>query len=259
MDAVILAAGLGTRIKDYMGVIGKQFIRIHGLELLLYPILSLWLNNTSFFQVVVNPIVMDGIDKLLKHYSRIIGFDYDLSLNPYMDSGNGNSLIIGLRDYVRNRGDKPVIVSVSDHVFHPLMITNLTENGSRSERDIIILADPSPVYVDISEATKILVVDDKVVAAGKNLKEYNYVDTGLFIFNNPGKVVGEYINIYTSREIMLVDIIANKAFNTGIAKCKVKCLWKDVDTLDDLYLLAQMNKPRLPEQVINEYKRVRVV
>jgi choline kinase len=242
-DAIILAAGLGTRIRDLMGVIAKQFIRINSIPLFLYPILCLWRSGVDFFIVVVNPIVMDDIDKYLEKISRRLGFSYEITLNPYPGSGNGNSFIIGVKEYLRIRGSNRVFLSVSDHIFSPNMPGKLI---SHVGGDIVVLGDKSPVFIDVGEATRIYAVNNRIISIGKGLEKYNYIDTGLFIVNNPSKITGLFRE---DEPISLSSIIGDGRVDSRVAPCMHDCLWKDIDHFMDLETLLSTDMRR----VIRDY------
>ncbi len=246
MDAIILAAGFGSRIKDYIGVPGKQLLRIGGMELILYSISSLWLNGVNYFLIVVNPILMKHIERVVERHSLRLGYNYDLSLNPYRGSGNGYSLLIGLRDYTRLRSRDRVLVSVSDHIYHPDMPKTLI-NSFIEGYDIIVLGDNDPECIDVEEATRIKTdPSGRVLDVGKDLREYNYIDTGLFIFNDPLKTVEVLKD--SKPNIDLRDVVKYKGLNSIVVPCRKNCYWIDIDTFTDL---SRLEKCRVkPHRVI---------
>jgi choline kinase len=245
-DAIILAAGLGTRIRDIMGVTAKQFIRINSIPLFLYPILCLWRNGVDFFIVVVNPIIMDDIDRYLERISGRLGFNYEIILNPYPGSGNGNSFIIGAKEYLRIRGNNRVFLSVSDHIFSPNMPGKLI---GCDRGDIVVLGDDLPVFIDIGEATRIYAVNDKIISIGKGLEKYNYIDTGLFMVNNPSRITGLFRE---DEPISLSSIIGDKRVDSRVVSCMRDCLWKDIDHFIDLEILLDTDMRR----IIKDYEEL---
>ncbi len=231
MKAVILAAGRGTRICSVMGCICKQLIRIRGVELFLYPIFSLFSAGVESFIVVTNPIVYDSIDKILREHSNRLGFDYVLTLNPYRNSGNGNSLIIGLKE----ADDESVLVSVSDHIFSPEIVSILSRHIGIG--DIVVAADPSPVLVDIVEATKIRADNDKIIRVGKDIEAYDYIDMGLFVVNKPWRVTSMFRE---DEYVSLSDILNNIEIDARVSVIRNK-LWKDLDVLKISNILSRIH------------------
>ena len=232
---IILAAGMGTRINYVIGVLAKQFIRINSMELFLYPITGLWNVGVDFFVIVTNPIIMDKIDKILREHSRILGYEYEITFNPYPNSFNGNSLVIGLKEMIKHSKENPIFLSVSDHIFDPEMPAELVKNTTKG--DIVILGDPKPILVDIGEATKIQTNNDHVVVKiGKQLDKYNYIDTGLFLIRSPYKII-KLIN--EEKPIRLSEIIAHKDLLSYVQPCNKQYVWKDIDVFEDLGILLR--------------------
>ncbi|MCD6301417.1 MAG: NTP transferase domain-containing protein [Staphylothermus sp.] len=245
---IILAAGMGTRINYIVGALAKQFLRINSMELFLYPITSLWSVGVDSFVVVTNPIIMDKIDEILKKHSTILGYDYEITFNPYPNSLNGNSLVIGLKEIIKHSKEKPIFLSVSDHVFDPEMPTDLIE--STFEGDIIVLGDPEPVLVNIDEATKIQANNDHIVMkVGKQLDEYNYIDTGLFLIKSPHKIIKLFNE---EKPIKLSEIVANKDLLTYVQPCRKQYVWKDIDEFEDLGVLLTNEM----KNIIIKYERL---
>jgi len=233
--AIILTAGIGTRINHILGVVAKQFIRINSIELFLYPITGLWNIGVEFFLIVTNPVIMNKIDKVLKYHSKLLGYVYEITFNPYPNSFNGNTMIIGLKHLIKYSKNDPVFLSVSDHIFDPDMPSELLK--CTYDGDIIVLGDPQPMLVDINEATKIQANDKYIVIEiGKQLTKYNYIDTGLFLIKNPYK----FIRLFNEEEpIKLSDIIGNKNILAYVQPFTKQYIWKDLDTFDDLEILLR--------------------
>ncbi len=236
MSAIIPAAGLGTRIRDFLGIPGKQLLRINGLELIMYPVINLWMRGVRSFIVVTNPVVMEQVDAVLYRYSSMLGYEYELVFNPYKDSGNGYSLILGLREYVEKYGKGRVYVAVADHIHHPSMIEELVD--SRLRGDIIVIGDDKGICIDREEATKIKTDQyGNILAIGKELREYNYIDTGLFIINNPGKILSD--NKHEDRKLEISGILMKTTYTRKVHPCTRNCYWVDIDTPKDLELLIR--------------------
>ena len=246
--AVVIAGGLGTRICNVMGCPCKQVIRIHGLELFMYPIISLYRAGVREFYVVGNPINYHMLDRVLKQYSELLNFRYVLDINPYPDTGNGNTALIGLAHY-----REPVFLSVSDHIYPPTLPDTLRKNNI-DNADAVIAGDEKPVLVDFNEATKIYAIDNVVVRIGKNVDKGNYIDMGLFIINNPVKITSLF-NV--EKPLSLAEIFSDQRISSLVYGFK-SIIWKDVDVLEDLeYLFNSPLRNIVLETInfINEYRR----
>lgn len=239
--AIIIAGGLGTRICNVMGCVCKQVIRIHGIELFMFPLISLYRAGVREFYVIGNPINHHLLDKVLEKYSRLLDFKYFLDLNPYIDTYNGNTALIGLK-----KVDEPVFLSVSDHIYPyelPLMMSR-----NSIDCDVLIAGDKNPLLVDVGEATKIVIdSDQRVKRVSKKLDRYDYIDTGLFIVNNPVKITKLY-NI--EKPIELANIFTHKELDVKVYGFQ-NIMWKDIDVFDDLEYLYSSELRDVVKDIVN--------
>ncbi|OYT37213.1 MAG: hypothetical protein B6U89_07710 [Desulfurococcales archaeon ex4484_58] len=230
MKAIIIAGGTGSRICKILGCKGKQLIRIHGLELFMYPIISLWSIGINEFIVVVNPMIYNEIDTILEKYSQELGFKYILDFNPYIETLNGNTTLIGLKHV-----SEPVLLSVSDHIYPPEMPEKLLNEGIKLKSDIVVLGDKNPIIVDVREATKIKVSGDRVIEVSKQLINPDYIDTGLFLFKNPLKITSLFD---VEKPVRLMDIVSDHRLLVKVVVID-KLVWKDIDVLEDLLMISK--------------------
>ena len=122
MQAVILAAGLGTRINELTkGVIPKGLIKVAGREILYRLIYYLKKYGIQEFIVVINPKFQEEYKKFFETHQ----FSAKFVLNPYPEKGNGYSLYLA-KDLIK---DKFVLV-MSDHLYEEEFIKKqLKERG----------------------------------------------------------------------------------------------------------------------------------
>lgn len=243
-EAVVLAAGLSKRFRRDTGI-HKVFAEVDGLPLIAYPIISLLSSGIEHLVVVVNNVYGS---KVVKTIEGIVGDRLGLNtniayvVNTRPELGNGYSLYLALPLLKTNR----FIVSMSDHVYTPEIIDMLVEG-----RGTILGGDSSPKYVDVVEATKIRVEDGRVVAVGKNIESYQYIDIGVHVLekNLPFKECliepYEFSQLLTcfagKRVIRVVDV-------KGAA-------WTDVDTYDEYLRLARGSAHVVVEEVKSEWRR----
>ncbi len=207
MKAVILAAGLGTRL----GGGPKPLVKVGGIEILLRTMRLLSPYVSEF--VVVASVYAKDIDEFLKNK----GFRYRMVVNEKPEKGNGYSLYLA-KDFV----DERFILVMGDHVYSEEFI----REAARGEG---LIGDRNPRYVDISEATKVKVRDGRVAEIGKELEEFDCVDTGFFILNRDVFSAAE--RLLDREEISLSDVIREAKPPVTFVDGK---LWMDVDTKDDV-------------------------
>ncbi len=207
MKAVILAAGLGTRL----GGIPKPLLKVGGCEIILRTMKLLSPYVSEF--IIVASRYADQLDEFLKDK----GFNYRIVRHNRPEKGNGYSLLVA-KDYVSGK----FILTMGDHVYGKQFIEKAV-NGEG------VIADREPKFVDIEEATKIRVAEGRVAEIGKNLKEFDCVDTGFFVLDD---TIFEYAEKLVNREeIPLSEVVR-------LAKLPVTYVdgefWMDVDTKEDV-------------------------
>ena len=174
-QAVILAAGRGERFQELTRDKPKPLIQLLGLTLIERVILTAKQVGIKDFVVVVG---YQG-EKIQKHLGsgEKLGVKITYVKNKEWRKGNGVSLLKAKKFVQRN-----FLLLMSDHVFDKsVLIKLLQENVERNE--VVLVVDRNIKdngFVDEKDATKVLVKEDKIVDIGKNLREYNAYDTGVF-------------------------------------------------------------------------------
>ena len=100
--------------------------------------------------------------------------------------GNAYSLSLALR--VLPHGEAAVII-MSDHIIEPGAVASVYEEALR-EGHHSLGVDTSPKWVDVEEATKVLIEGRRVVKAGKKLPAWDAVDIGAAAIINEEGVAG---------------------------------------------------------------------
>ena len=224
-EAVILAAGLSTRLRKITRGLPKQTLKLLGAPLIAYPVASLYAAGVRKFHVVVNPITAKYISDIFS----TLNLKYDIIVNNYPEKGNGYSFILGLSSLE----SKYAFLSMSDHIFHPRIPLRLLEVDK--EYDLLVGVDSSPRLVGIEEATKVYASHEgRVIDIGKNIEKYTHVDIGLFIVS---KNIEEECLKYAEKE-KKVELSSLIKYISNIYKVYAKDIeglpWMDVDTPEDL-------------------------
>ena len=215
VQAVILAAGLGSRLGLDRTGYPKGLLRVAGRELLLRHLILLSRYGVTEFVLVVNPRNRPHFEAFL---ARHPGYRVTLVENPFPERGNGYSLWCA-----RLAVKGPFVLTMSDHLYEENFVAR-----ALSGRGLVL--DREGRYVEPAEATKVRLRDDRVEAIGKDLTEFDGFDTGFFIldpeiFEAAGRVVTR------QEEVSLSEIVREAA----LPVTEVSGLfWTDVDTPQDL-------------------------
>jgi 1L-myo-inositol 1-phosphate cytidylyltransferase / CDP-L-myo-inositol myo-inositolphosphotransferase len=172
---VILAAGCGSRLALGGGL--KPLIPVLGLPLLERTIVTASEAGLSEFFVVTG-CQAPRVEAFLSELALRRNLAISAIRNEAWEAGNASSLLAARRVL-----DGDFVLLVADHVFDPAIPRRLL--GQRLEEGEIMLAvdfrvDDSAL-VDVEEATKVAVDGQWVAAIGKQLREYDALDTGIFL------------------------------------------------------------------------------
>ncbi len=215
MQAVILAAGLGSRLGLNRTGYPKGLLRVAGRELLLRHLLLLSRYGVTEFVLVVNPRSRSHFEVFL---ARHPGYRVTLVENPYPERGNGYSLWCA-----RSAVKGPFVLTMSDHLYEEKFVARAI-----SGRGLIL--DREGRYVEPTEATKVKLQDGRVREIGKDLTEFDGFDTGFFILTPEVFETAEKV-VAGREEVTLSEIVKEAA----LPVTEVSGLyWTDVDTPEDL-------------------------
>jgi 1L-myo-inositol 1-phosphate cytidylyltransferase len=170
-QTVILAAGSGRRLAGSGPDLPKPLRQVAGQPLLAHALGQAASAGCTDAVVVV------------KHEAHLIeaflgGFSTRLRIrtvhNP-ADGPNGSSLLAA-----RHLAEDRFFLQMADHVF----ISPVLERLGRLESPRLgVLVDPRPRHIDLSDATKVRLADEHIVAIGKQLEPWDAVDAGCFVLS----------------------------------------------------------------------------
>ncbi len=176
MRAVILAAGEGSRLKAYFNR-PKPLIPLLGLSLIERNILSLKECGIKDF------IIITGCyDHEIRDYlgsGKQLGVKINYLHNSDWKLGNGVSAYTFNQKYCEN---EKYILMMADHIFELELLKAFIEEAKNIKEGELLLASDrrlERVY-DLDECTKIIANGNKAKVLGKNIKDFNAVDCGLF-------------------------------------------------------------------------------
>ncbi len=169
MQVLILAAGEGFRLSKIAGESPKSLLCVAGV-----PIIERILRSIRELEIDKIHIVLGyNGDKIIERIGNSYeGVHIQYIENPEWKKGNLYSLFVA-KEFLKEN----FLLLMSDHLFDPRIVRHITEQKIGS--DAVILA------VDKCKAKhedgKVLVGNGKIQDIGKDLKDYNCVDTGIFL------------------------------------------------------------------------------
>lgn len=225
MKALIIAAGTGDRLKSLTKNKPKPLLKLLDISLIKRIILEAKKAGINEFIIVVG-YMGEKIKKELGN-GKNWGVKIDYIENNEWKRGNGVSVLKARKIINEN-----FILLMADHIFDGNILKKLTDEKLDSNEGIIVIDKNPKDYIDIKEATKVKIENNRIVEIGKKIDEYNGIDCGIFLFSP---------SIFTAIEESIR--IGEETLSAGIKilakNGKMICLdignnfWIDIDTKKD--------------------------
>jgi 1L-myo-inositol 1-phosphate cytidylyltransferase len=172
-EAVILTAGTGSRLRVVANNLPKPLIEIAGRPVFSYTIEALEKAGIETVYVVTG----SNSNTLLAGVKRLV--PSQMRLHPIHNSDwqkqNGIS-VLAAAPHVRS----PFVLTMGDHLFDPAIVDLLIRNADLGATNLAVDRKLDSIF-DLADAMKIKTKQDRVVTIGKNLTDYDAIDTGLFV------------------------------------------------------------------------------
>jgi len=180
-DAVILAAGKGTRLRTSDDDLPKPLHRVGGVPLIKRTILSLAEGGVQRVVVVTGfmaPLIREAVTG--DHELEAAGVRVELAHNEEFEKSNGISVLVGGR-----RCEGAFLLSMADHIYTS-SIVKLLAAQDLAAADLYLATDPRTTDVlDIDDATKVRTEGGRIVEIGKTIPTYDRIDCGVFCVGQP--------------------------------------------------------------------------
>ncbi len=177
LAAVILAAGRGERLQGAIGGGSKPLTPLLGITLLERAMLACQAAGVTDCYVVVGyqqARVQAYIDARSPRYRMRL----HVVPNPHWESGNGTSAAC-VAPHLLHR-QHAFLLLMCDHVFDSEILTSLIAAGQNTGASLLAVDHRIDQIFDLDDATKVQVDGRQIIAIGKELHQYNAIDTGLF-------------------------------------------------------------------------------
>ena len=228
----MLAAGNGDRFQN--GTRQSKLLQpVLGVPLILRTLEAARDAGISTVEVVlgyqadrVESIVTAGLPAGLR-----VHFSYNLDWNLE----NGVSVLAARDRFV----DRRFALLMGDHLFEPEVLQRLLGVSAAADESLLAV-DARPVPQAIAdEATKVRMQGDRIVAIGKDLREYDALDTGMFVCSpavfgaiDCSRASGDTTLSGGIRQLAARGLM--RGVNIGHAS------WYDIDTMADLAVAERL-------------------
>jgi choline kinase len=234
-DAVILMAGVGSRLGSQTGVLAKPLVRIGGRPLISYTFEVLQRAGVRNVHAVMGATS----ERLAAALRPLVpsGLQLHAIFNPDWQKQNGVSMLCA-----EARVNAPFFLVMGDHLFEFAILAELLAQGVDHGVSLAVDRKIESIF-DLEDATKVWSEGDRVVKIGKELAEYNAIDTGVFL-------CAEEIFDFLKRAQLHGDCSLSDGMRLLAAEQKLRAVdvgeawWQDVDT-PEMLAHAEQESARL--------------
>ncbi len=234
-DAVILMAGLGSRLREARAEVPKPLVPIAQRPLISYAIERLAQAGVR----TLHAIVGFESERLLAGLTPLVPPEMELRpiLNADWEKPNGVSLLAAEKHV-----SAPFFLTMADHLFEYSLLENLKQQSDLAQLNLAIDRKIDSI-VDLADAMKVQTAEGRVVAIGKELADYDAIDTGVFVC--PLAIFDYLKAAQRDGNYSLADGVRLMAAEGKVRAIEIGAgWWQDVDTPEMLasaqeYLRAQ--------------------
>jgi choline kinase len=233
-EAVILTAGKGSRLrKGYGGqsrlrgsdkTFLKPFVLVLGRPLISYILETLMCAKIK----TVHFVVGFESERMIAQVKQLIppGVNVSFIENRDWQKQNGISLLAA-----SGRVGAPFLLTMSDHLFDEAMVGVLLDNSNPGLLNIAVDRKIDSIF-DLPDAMKVQTRVNKVTRIGKDIREFDAIDTGLFVC--PLEIF-DYLERAKSdnsrNDCSLADAVRLMAADDRVRAIDIgESWWQDVDT-----------------------------
>jgi|UniRef100_A0A7V2AYY0 choline kinase len=240
---VVLAAGLGSRLAGARpGFRLKPLTPVAGMPLLLRTLRSVALAGCRDVVIVVGYHGEEVEAAVRQYYDGPL--QVHIAYNPHYALQNGLS-VLAARPYV---AAEPFLVMMADHVVGDELMTLVRAHVPPAQGATLLVDYRVDQIFDLADATKVRVENGWIVDIGKQLTNYNAIDTGVFVCSFA--LMDALEAVYRERgDASLSDGVRRLAQMRRMAALDIgNGFWQDVDTPEMLayaeaQLLARAGQP----------------
>ena len=234
-EAVILMAGVGSRLGAPGGAVAKPLVRIAGRPLISFTFEAL----ESAGVRTVHAVMGANSERLTAELEPLVpaAIQFQTIINSEWQKQNGVSVLAAA-----GRVQAPFILTMGDHLFEPRLLESLLENADAAQVNLAIDRKIDSIF-DLDDATKVQTDRERLVGISKELARYDAIDTGVFLCSDE-------IFRYLKAAQRDGDCSLSDGVRAMAAEGKVRAVdigdawWQDVDT-PEMLARAEQESARL--------------
>jgi 1L-myo-inositol 1-phosphate cytidylyltransferase len=220
-EAVVLMAGTGSRLNTTAQGGLKPLTPVLDRPLVSYVLESLSAVGIETVHAIVG-YQREAVVKSVKAIAPA-GMNVHFVVNSDWQRQNGVS-VLAAEGHVTS----PFILTMTDHLFDAGLLEILLFNAHPNKLNLAIDRKIETI-VDIDDAMKIRTNGDRVIAIGKELTQYDAIDTGLFVAND--ELFDHLRSARRDGDCSLADGVRSMAAADKLHTIDIgEAWWQDVDT-----------------------------
>jgi choline kinase len=223
-QTVILAAGMGSRLRDGEFGTPKPLITVAGLSLIGHALAHAEASGCREAVVVVG---FRGAAVRAAAEATATSLALQFIEAPDPTAPNGHSLAA-----VEGRTAPQFYLQMVDHVFDSVVLPLLDRDAGDRPSAGRLLVDRAPQGLDLDDATRVRLEGTRITAIGKGIHPWDAIDTGCFILT---PVVFEALRqVPPSQPKTVSSAMRRLVEQQGLLATELTDVrWADVDTPDD--------------------------
>ena len=224
-QCLILAAGNGSRLRAVSGSLPKPLVKFQGMPILEHIVRraqAAWIDEFVIVLGYRGELIRSWFDNRWTGRARFTWVE-----NPDYHKSNGISAL-----KARNALDDNFLLLMADHIFEA-ETARMMVRQNLAPGEVILGVDPDIDRIfDIDDATKVRRCGDRIVEIGKEIQEYDAIDTGMFLCTP--SLFDDLERSSKDGNCSLSDGMRRLASGRRLRALEIDAPWHDLDTPEAL-------------------------